>query len=122
MNRKITELERKLIRNGWLLTQKYYEGKHSERTWCYEYYKTMNCDGDLFGAIVIINPKRDTILDYGIHNIGGELGGINCFNKVCLEELKTHFDFLEYEINEILGSDLTEQLEIAEIMQIEEGE
>lgn len=58
MERKTTELEQKLIANGFELTQKKYKGKHSERIASYLYTK-----GYLF---VVLNPKRDMVLDYGV--------------------------------------------------------
>lgn len=119
MKRKITELEKKLLNNGWKLSTKHYEGKHSERTWFYEYTKYMNYEGELFGVKVIIDPKRNHIIDYGIENLIKDYASVLCFNSECLQDLTNKFKALENSINHLLNKDLDEQLEIAEILEIE---
>jgi len=70
MKRKTTELEESLINDGWYLSSKEYEGKHSEKTSCYEYTKCVPYDGDLgFQAIVRLDPTREKILNIGIPNV-----------------------------------------------------
>lgn len=75
MKRKITDLEQKLINDGWILTTKYYTGKHSEKTLCYEYYKTMDLMGEdkKYGAIIKLDQKRSQIVNFGIPNVSCDL-------------------------------------------------
>ena len=46
MKRKLTELEQKLINDGWCLTTKRYTGKHNQKILCYEYHKTSDLRND----------------------------------------------------------------------------
>ena len=71
MKRKITELEQKLIENGWCLTIKRYTGKHSEKTHRYEYHKTSDLrnNGKSYEQIIELDTKRSQIVNYGIANI-----------------------------------------------------
>ena len=68
MKRKTTDLEKNLIKKGFKLIQKNYAGKHSEKTASYiykgiytPYLMITNID-----VIIIINAKRDKILNIGI--------------------------------------------------------
>lgn len=71
MKRKITELENKLIEDGWCLTIKRYTGKHSEKTHRYEYHKTSDIrnNGKCYEQIIELDQKRSQIVNYGIANI-----------------------------------------------------
>lgn len=71
MKRKITELENKLIEDGWCLTTKRYTGKHSEKTHRYEYHKTSDIrnNGKCYEQIIELDTKRSQIVNYGIANI-----------------------------------------------------
>lgn len=71
MKRKITELEEKLIEDGWCLTIKRYTGKHSEKTHRYEYHKTSDIrnNGKCYEQIIELDQKRSQIVNYGITNI-----------------------------------------------------
>ena len=71
MKRKITELENKLIKDGWCLTIKRYTGKHSEKTHRYEYHKTSDIrnNGKCYEQIIELDTKRSQIVNYGIANI-----------------------------------------------------
>ena len=71
MKRKITELENKLIEDGWCLTIKRYTGKHSEKTHRYEYHKTSDIrnNGKCYEQIIELDTKRSQIVNYGIANI-----------------------------------------------------
>ena len=71
MKRKITELEQKLLDNGWCLTIKRYTGKHSEKTHCYEYHKKSDItnNGKTYEQIIKLDQKRSQIIDYGIKNV-----------------------------------------------------
>ena len=71
MKRKITELENKLIEDGWCLTIKRYTGKHSEKTHRYEYHKTSDIrnNGKCYEQVIELDQKRSQIVNYGIANI-----------------------------------------------------
>lgn len=71
MKRKVTDLEQKLINNGWCLTIKRYTGKHSEKTHCYEYHKTSDItnNGKSYEQVIQLDQKRSQIVNYGIANI-----------------------------------------------------
>ena len=75
MKRKITELEQKLIENGWKLVCKSYSGKHSEKTEHYEYCKveTLKPQNINYGQLIKLNAKRTEIIDYGLLNVSFEL-------------------------------------------------
>lgn len=74
MKRKITNLEQKLINNGWCLTIKRYTGKHSEKTLCYEYHKTSDLRNEnrSYEQIIKLDQKRSHIVDFGINNVSVE--------------------------------------------------
>lgn len=71
MKRKITDLEQKLLDNGWQLTNKNYTGKHSEKIECYEYHKTSDLrnNGKTFDLVIKLDQKRSQIVDYGVKNV-----------------------------------------------------
>ena len=71
MKRKITDLEQKLINDGWCLTIKRYTGKHSEKTYCYEYHKISDIrnNGKSYEQVIELDQKRSQIVNYGIANI-----------------------------------------------------
>jgi len=71
MKRKVTDLEQKLINDGWCLTIKRYTGKHSEKTHCYEYHKTSDItnNGKSYEQVIQLDQKRSQIVNYGIANI-----------------------------------------------------
>lgn len=60
MKRKTTDLEQRLINNGYRLTTKEYGGRKSEKTLCYIYEK-----GEQY---VRLNYKRNMVLSLGISN------------------------------------------------------
>lgn len=71
MKRKITELEQKLLDNGWYLTNKRYTGKRSEKTLCYEYQKTSDLrnDNKVYDLFINLDLKRSQIVKYGVANL-----------------------------------------------------
>lgn len=71
MKRKITELEQKLLDNGWYLANKRYTGKHSEKTLCYEYQKTSDLrnDNKVYDLFINLDLKRSQIVKYGVANL-----------------------------------------------------
>lgn len=75
MKRKITELEQKLIDNGWKLINKTYSGKRSEKTNNYVYFKTetLTSQNINYGQLIKLNAKRTEIVDYGLLNVSCDL-------------------------------------------------
>ena len=71
MKRKITELEQKLLDNGWNLTNKVYTGKHSEKTDYYEYRKIADLrnEGKEYEQIIKLDLKRSKIVSFGVGNV-----------------------------------------------------
>ena len=71
MKRKVTELEQKLINDGWCLTTKRYTGKHSQKILCYEYHKTSDLrnDNKTYDLFIQLDQKRSQIVKYGVTNI-----------------------------------------------------
>ena len=71
MRRKITELEQKLINDGWCLAIKRYTGKHSEKILHYEYHKKSDLrnDGKSFDLFINLDQKRTQIVKYGVLNL-----------------------------------------------------
>ena len=71
MKRKITELEQKLLENGWYLANKRYTGKRSEKTLCYEYQKTSDLrnDNKVYDLFINLDLKRSQIVKYGVANL-----------------------------------------------------
>lgn len=65
MKRKTTDLETRLIKDEWYLESKRYSGKHSEKTKCYVYRKTIEGNNN----VIILDKKRNKIVKYGIDNI-----------------------------------------------------
>lgn len=65
MKRKTTNLEQRLINDGWCLSLKRYTGKHSQKTFCYEYSKNI----DDQEHIIVLNPKRTNVVKFGIANV-----------------------------------------------------
>ena len=75
MNRNVTELEQKLINDGWYLSFKSYQGKHSEKTLCYEYHKTadLRLENKTFDQVIKLDTKREHVVNYGVLNPDIEL-------------------------------------------------
>ena len=71
MKRKVTELEQKLIDDGWCLTTKRYTGKHSQKILCYEYHKTSDLrnDNKTYDLFIQLDQKRSQIVKYGVANL-----------------------------------------------------
>lgn len=71
MKRKVTELEQKLINDGWCLTTKRYTGKHSQKILCYEYHKTSDLrnDNKTYDLFIQLDQKRSQIVKYGVANL-----------------------------------------------------
>lgn len=68
MKRKITDLEKNLINKGFVLKEKKYAGKHSEKTasYVYEGIYTPYLMIINLNVVVILNAKRDKVLNIGI--------------------------------------------------------
>lgn len=86
MKRKITDLEKALLENSYVLVAKQYSGKHSEKTQCYIYQNGNNA--------IKIDYTRTKVLDFSI----GVVNGI--IDKTTLLVLNTKFKTL----NEFVAS------------------
>ena len=114
MKRNTTELENKLIEDGWCLTIKRYTGKHSEKTHRYEYHKTSDIrnNGKCYEQIIELDQKRSQIVNYGIANIQ-----INYLDRDELDlirflflELRHYVERVEQEsITKIVVKDISEE-------------
>ena len=93
MKRKITELEKTLLENSYVLVAKQYSGKHSEKTQCYIYQNGNNA--------IKIDYTRTKVLDFSI----GVVNGI--IDKSALLVLNTKFKAL----NEFVASILPQTTE-----------
>lgn len=82
MKRKTTKLEGKLIENGYILSFKNYQGKHSEKTLSYTYLK-----GEMF---IELDQKREKIINYGLLNVN-----FPSFTLLELDTLTEDFDNLD---------------------------
>ena len=108
MERKITELEQKLLDDGWVLTEKHYTGNHSEKTEFYDYRKNVPYEKDLgFDAIIRIDSKRTKILNIGIPNVY-----IDNLTREKHEELVCRYRFLQDYVKKIVETKITETCEI----------
>lgn len=94
MKRKITDLEKALIENSYVLVAKQYSGKHSEKTQCYIYQNGNNA--------IKIDYTRTKVLDFSI----GVVNGI--IDKTALLVLNTKFKALN-EFVESLSPQATEK-------------
>lgn len=84
MTRKVTEIERRLINDGWYLVSKEYSGKKSEKTLRYKYFKVIKDKRN----IIFLDKSRNQVIKYGI-----ETPNIEFLDKEELKEL--HQDFLD---------------------------
>ena len=123
MKRHITKLEQKLIDNGFILREKHYYGKHSEKTFYYVYKGVTSIDIDNESLDVLtfieLNPKRDYVFNLKIVNPFVEL-------RVDINQVKKLNEIVylvEEKINRIVNGDTNnneeEQLEIAECVECE---
>lgn len=64
MKRKITELEKRLIEQGFILEEKTYSGNHSQHTQFYVY----TCYDSNYKIKVYLNSKRDKVDHFTITN------------------------------------------------------
>lgn len=81
MKRKITDLERYFLTNGFTLVGKKYDGKYSQFTSCYIYSKkimSFNCE-------IHLNKKRDNVI--GVFVSGLSTKEITEYQNV-IDELK----------------------------------
>jgi hypothetical protein len=123
MKRHITKLEQRLIDNGFSLKEKYYYGKHSEKTFYYVYsgIVSINIDNEEAGVLTFIelNPKRDYVKDVKIMSPYMKL--IIGISQV--KRLNEIVYLVEEQLKNIVNVDTTnneeEQLEIAECVECE---
>lgn len=122
MKRHITNLEQKLIDNGFILREKHYYGKHSEKTFYYVYIGaiSINIDNEELdiSTYIELNPKRDDIKNVKIINPFIEL-------RIDINEIKKLNEIVylvEEKLKNIINGDTNneeEQLEIAECVECE---
>lgn len=98
MKRKITDLEKKLLENGYVLVGKDYGGKHSEKTRCYVYKNGIN--------VIKLDYTRKKVLDYAL--VGVIIVGV--VDKVELEILNTNFKGLENFVTSLTNSETKETI------------
>ena len=123
MKRHITKLEQKLIDNGFSLKEKYYYGKHSEKTFYYVYsgIVSINIDNEEAGVLTFIelNPKRDYVKDVKIMSPYMKL--IIGISQV--KRLNEIVYLVEEQLKNIVNVDTTnneeEQLEVVECVECE---
>ena len=126
MKRHITKLEQRLIDSGFVLKEKHYYGKHSEKTKNYVYkgvvYCLLNDKRHIYVRVdVYLNSKRDKV---------DELYMLNPFiydqeiNLKSIEGLHEMADICEEQVKRIVyggesNTNQEEQLEIAECVECE---
>lgn len=126
MKRKITDLEQRLIIDGWYLAIKRYTGKNSERTFCYEYHKLSDItkDGKSFEQVIKLDQKRSQIVDYGVRNI--YLHYLNdqemCFVRFLFYELKHYVEKVEKELDFNSNDPLIKPINMAAITNVSNSE
>ena len=92
MKRKITELEQKLLDNGWVLTSKEYCGNHSQFTKHYQYYKIIDLPHFSYGVRVRLDKKRVKVLSYEVEE------QYDYISKKELDDYKQVFEIVEKEL------------------------
>ena len=92
MKRRKTQLEEKLLGLGYYLESKDYAGKHSQITLSYTYGKDILFGGSVVPVQVIINQKRNEVLEVRVKNFKNEYLNMTnieffeeVFDKVCAE-------------------------------------
>lgn len=66
MKRRITELEQKLLDNGWKLYSKNYCGKYSQFTMNYQFYKVIGFGSFACEVCAFLDKKREKVVDYKV--------------------------------------------------------
>ena len=99
MKRKTTELEKNLIKKGFMLDHKDYIGKHSEKTLSYVYYGVVETEHFRVGVNVILDAKREKIKVWGIKNVLAFINNPSTFNKCDLGILTGVMEDIESFIN-----------------------
>ena len=112
MKRKTTELEQRLIDNGFELKCKHYEGRHSEKICSYEYI------GVVFGITtrVLLDRHRTCILTFSIYQPYGEL-----LDEQVIYELSGHIKTIKKFLDNISGCYIDDN-EVIEVVESVENE
>ena len=97
MKRKTTELEQRLINNGYRLTKKVYGGRKSEKT-LYYYYEKDN-------AFIKLDYTREKVLSVGLSNYSCKE-----FTRMELEGAKLSIGSIEYDINHDIEKECEEMV------------
>lgn len=97
MKRRVTDLEQKLLDNGWKLTSKTYCGKYSQFTLKYEFTKFVKLNCLEHKCVVYLDKHRNKIEFYGV-----DYKGITLHSRETAEEILTIVKMLEDELFENL--------------------
>ena len=117
MKRKITETEKNLIDKGFKLFLKKYYGSHSEKTLSYLYYGVIDTSFGRVGVSVVLDPKRNTVINYGIYKYYHAICGIETYTMKHLkeaEQILTEIKEFLFENNEKPTQNADEIVEIVE--------
>ena len=96
MKRKVTNLEQKLLDNGWKLVAKEYRGKYSQWTSCYVFEKVISLDNLPFCDYkfnVKLDKHRNSVVKIYISEIG-------YVDENELKSLSQAFEIVKDEISE----------------------
>ena len=98
--RKTTQIEEKLIEDGWYLKSKSYSGKNSEKTDFYDYTKNVEFEENFaFAAIVRLDSKREKVINIGIPNIN-----VDNLTRDKLDDIHLRFEYLQTYIQKLLSA------------------
>lgn len=93
MKRRITDLEKKLLENGYTLTSKLYKGKHSEKTCCYVYKNGHNA--------IKLDYTRTNVIDFAVLVLF-----VDCaIDKVNLAIINNAYNLLNEFVNNLMPQD-----------------
>lgn len=101
MERRKTQLEEKLLSNGWYLESKDYAGKYSQKTLSYTYSKDLVYGNGVVNARVIINAKRDEIIDIQVKNPYKQ----EIITRSQVEAMDILLDFVNEEVEKALNNE-----------------
>lgn len=90
MKRKITNLEKKLLDNGWRLHRKYYCGKNSDRVDSYEYCNILEYGYEKLECVLWLDRERSCVKRYVLVNDTT----IKYVDELYLKDLSRFYDFL----------------------------
>ena len=121
MKRKRTELEEKLIKNGWELDHKNYTGKHSDKILsyvyekCYEKAETQLGYTD-FTARIELDQKRTQVIDIFVRQKTPEFVDIFqiCYLDEQIRVVERELESYKNKSNELTDEEIVESVELVE--------